>query len=222
MPDWKSAALKECLGYLFGRAKRRGDARALAHAKPSSPRPLLVQDGQEILQVAVANGLLLALAERGGSSASVAGLAGMQRKLWRSFEPSEQAFVEEEILRVLIWLEESLRGEQVDASPEDGWPSFVLGSRPALIASAMADEKDLYLSFLETAIGRYRQVRVRPERLLEAAAEPTALVARELPQGTWLEVPLRRIRWLMVIARWGDVPAERLAEVLPFAAPRKD
>ena len=228
---------------LFAGVVPREDRTDLALATPKSPDPWLVQKPASVAALALATELLGALAVRGGTSVVTSTLGPLRHQLRQRFDDGAWAHLQDELLHLLLWMEESLVAAR-DVSAHDrsrhaNEEHYDPAPRRILVEEAMREERDVYLEFLrvdEKDTLRWHRIRVRPNaieplpevsaRLDEdedsSASEVDTLIAKIVPGGDRFTVALRQIRWLMKVRRFSPLQHVPLATVLRFPDPNAD
>lgn len=222
MSEHRGKGLQAIIDALFSKSGLRDDLTDLALAKPSQPNPLLVQNAEGILTLALAVELLAATGARRGMSLPSSVLESVRSQIRTRFSKSELAHVEEEVLHILIWLERVISEPDVESDADERPSTETL---EALTREAIETQADLFLEQLDEEDGRLKRIRLRPERLTEEPMELTEMqgeervcvVGRRVPHGFRMTIPLEAMRWMMVVRRFSDLPVEgELAPVLAF------
>lgn len=212
--DAAADRVRALIDEIVGDAEPRDDTLDPALLCPAQPDPLLIQGGESLTTLALALGLFDAFTQRGGSAWSRARVAQLKSHVDARFDAGERAHVRAEIERVLRWLSESRDGIRRPDPGDDEPFSYPLEARRVLALDALASDRDLLLEFIDVDATRWHQVRCRPERLDD---DDAVIVGRRVPDGDVLRLPLTRVRWLVVVARLGDLPTPRpLADVHRF------
>jgi len=203
------SALEQLLQRLLAQAKPRADRDQPGLASPSSPSPLLVQGPESFVALALGLELLHGLAPRGGTALSPQRIQALRDEVRARFSSVEGAHLDEEALRIWMWIDDALHAQPEDENDE----LFDPASTQGLIEEAIAREQDLYMAVLGDDDRHFTRRRIQPEAL---GGDPVVLIGLRVSDGLPFEIELRRIRWVMPVQRVREVTALQMADVLTF------
>ncbi|MDX9723672.1 MAG: hypothetical protein RBU37_23190 [Myxococcota bacterium] len=205
--------LGRCIEQLLQAAKAREDALLDLTVGLQPEAPLLLSDARSTAVVAVALRLLHALASRGGTALPMSAISRLEQHFDAALGSSHRALLDEEVMRILYWLEQNLSAEPEQSEP-DALSRFPVELKAELVLEAIQSGKDLFLEYYDEASRRYRRLRMRPDRVEQR--EQPEVIGKRLQYGDLVVLSLGQIRWLMLVERLGSLPVQRLAKVIDF------
>lgn len=183
--------------------------------------PAIFQGSAELHTVWIALRLLQVLTQRQGAACSPQVLQTMLTRHERALEPQAQHLADEEVRRILRWLQAPSSPDQAPAHsphPELEWMSQDLEARQEIFSLAISRQQDLELEYYDIDQDLWPRLRLRPVSLLTEPEPTMTFLERDQP----LHIPVKHVRWLVPVHRPKAQPAPK-ARVLTFPlSPQED
>ena len=213
----EDTALQTLLERLLAGAPPRADHDQPSHAMPRAPDPWLVQTPESFVVLALGVELLSGVATRGGTGVKMSALGALRDALRQRFDDTQWAHVEEEALRVWLWLDEHLgeRGQGQEAGEAEGRRAQLETWR-GIVVGALDKERDLLLSRLDGEKNVYVRTRLRPERIGAEEDGSWTLVGWRVPDGHRHHIPCDELYWLCEVERFQALVPLRSADIISF------
>ncbi len=186
--------------FLRGHRPREDRDEPLLDAPLEPDRPALLQSPDVLTAAWIALRVLQAIAQRGGTLAKAPALDALERALGAALPAPSRHLADEEVRRILTWLEGGLQAEPDPDAPAH--PELVImreqvEARALIIRFAIDAGLDVELEHYDPARDRWPRRRGHPLALFEAQDEP-ALRLQDL-SGVNHELALHLIRWIMPV-----------------------
>lgn len=182
--------------------------------------PAIFQGSAELNTAWIALRLLQTLTQRQGAATSPQVIQTMLARLERALEPHTQHLADEEVRRILRWLQApQAPSQEIEPAPhpELEWMSQDLEARQEIFSLAVSRQQDLELEYYDLEQDTWPRLRLRPISLIDDPEPTMFFLERDQP----LHIQVKYVRWLVPVHRPKAQPAPA-ARVLTFPSSRDD
>lgn len=182
------------------------------HIEPEGP--ILVSTASGIAAVAVATRLLQALARRGATRVRLSELDALLQHCARALDAGSLSHCDDEVLRILSWLESPPHDEAVPEIPELAvMHEADVSARVATLAYAQAHALDVELQYYDLHRKTWPRTFGTVVRVEETDDGPVLLLDQD---GIVVEIECAQIRWVMPVSARRRPRKSPAADVLTF------